>query len=181
MRLAYVADVCVFQDNEEVGAIHEGRANIAVRVPPFAHDGGDAGEENPPTDTIALDLFVQAAQGELPFYSLPSLGGAETLRGYIGNRFTGRAAWHGAAEYRFWPVPRGVRITDSIRMERFGLALFYDVGTVADELDELVDAEIHHSYGLGFRMAFERTAVFRIDIGFSDEDVGVTAKFGMPF
>ncbi len=181
VRVSYVAEVCVAQDNDEVGAIHEARANVAFRVPPFAHDGGDAGEENPPTDTIALDIFVQSAQGELPFYALPSLGGPDSLRGYIANRFVDRAAWHATAEYRTWVIPRGFALTDAIRMERFGLALFYELGTVAPRVAELDDARIHDSYGVGLRMAFERTAVFRIDVGFSDEDLGVTAKFGMPF
>ncbi|MBA3683851.1 MAG: BamA/TamA family outer membrane protein [Planctomycetes bacterium] len=142
------------------------------------HAGGDAGEENPPTDTVIIGGFVAAASGELPFWALPSLGGPDTLRGYIANRFTDRATWHATGEYRTWVVPRGFALTDAIRMERFGLAAFYDIGTVAPRLSALDDADLADSWGFGLRMAFERTAVFRVDVGFSDEDTTVTAAFG---
>jgi len=169
------------QSGGDVGGIAELRAAWSFPLPSPWHDGGDAGEENPPTDTLVFGAFAQSTFGDLPFWALPSLGGADTLRGYIANRFTDRAAWHAAVEYRFWPIARGFAITDAIRMERLGLALFYELGTVAGDIGDLGDAEIHDSYGLGFRMAFERTAVFRVDIGFSDEDTAVTANFGLSF
>ena len=31
--------------------------------------------------------------------------------GFIANRFTGRYAWTAGAEYRFWAIPRGVRVS----------------------------------------------------------------------
>jgi len=163
----------------DVGAIAEGRGGWAARLWSPWHDGGDSDEENPPTDTLVLAVFVQQTFGDLPFYALPSLGGNDTLRGYIANRFTDRAVWHATAEYRFWPIPRGIRFTDAIRIERVGLALFYDVGSVADEVATLDEATVHDSYGIGLRIAFERAAIFRIDVGFSDEDTAVTATFGL--
>ena len=51
--------------------------------------------------------------------------GPDTLRGYIANRFTDDASWHAVAEYRFWIIPRGFAVTDTIRIERVGMALFY--------------------------------------------------------
>ena len=69
-------------------------------------------------------------------------------------------------EWRTRSVPRGIAITDSIRMERFGIALFYELGTVAGKVGDLPDATIHDSYGFGLRMGFERTALFRIDFVF---------------
>jgi hypothetical protein len=68
-----------------------------------------------------------------------------------------------------------------IRIERIGMALFYEAGTVADGLDDLVAARVHTSYGLGMRFSLERTAVFRADVGFSKEDVNITVSFGLPF
>jgi hypothetical protein len=85
------------------------------------------------------------------------------------------------AEYRFAIVPRGFAVTDTIRFERFSLALFYELGTVADRLGRLPDAQIHQSYGVGVRVALERAAVFRADVGFSREDVNVSVAFGLPF
>ncbi|MGH7301199.1 MAG: hypothetical protein ACREJE_12375, partial [Candidatus Rokuibacteriota bacterium] len=102
-------------------------------------------------------------------------------RGYIANRFTDDSSWHAVAEYRFWVVPRGFALTDTIRIERVGMALFYEVGTVADGLDDLPSARMHTSYGLGLRFSLERTAMFRADVGFSKEDVNVTVGFGLSF
>jgi hemolysin activation/secretion protein len=126
-------------------------------------------------------VAVKASAGTLPFYERPSLGGADTLRGYIANRFTDDSSWHGVAEYRFWIIPRGFALTDTIRIERVGMALFYEAGTVADSVDRLPAAQVHMSYGVGLRVSLERTAVFRADVGFSREDVNVTVGFGLSF
>jgi hemolysin activation/secretion protein len=152
-----------------------------VPVPPLFHSGGDTYEENPPTDSIALGAFVQDSAGDLAYYDRPSLGGTHTLRGYIANRFTDDAAWHATGEYRFWVVPRGFAFTPTIRVERVGLAVFGDVGTVADSLDRLPGARIHTSYGIGLRVSLERTALFRADFGFSGEGLNFTLAFGLSF
>jgi hypothetical protein len=180
-RVGVVADAAPYQSNGDAGAVLTGYANVAFRVPPLFHSGGDPGEENPPTDTLALGVRLDTTVGDLPFYDLPSLGGASTLRGYIANRFTDETAWHAVAEYRFWVIPRGFRITRTIRVERIGLALFGELGTVAGSLGDLPDARIHTSYGVGFRAALERIAVFRADLGFSGEGLNFTLAFGLPF
>jgi hypothetical protein len=119
--------------------------------------------------------------GDLPFWELPSLGGVDTLRGYIGGRFTDRAAWHLAGEYRFWVIPRGIRLTDSIRIERFGLAPFAEIGSVADTFHGLAASARHESYGLSFRAELERTALFRFDVGFANEGVAFNLAYGLSF
>jgi outer membrane protein assembly factor BamA len=154
---------------------------VVFRVPPLFHSGGDPAEENPPTDTLALGFQVDTTVGDLPFYDLPSLGGGSTLRGYIANRFTDNSAWHAAAEYRFWVIPRGFRLTRAIRVERVGLALFGDLGTVAPSLGDLPSASVHASYGVGLRISLERVATFRVDLGFSDEGTNLTVAFGLSF
>jgi hemolysin activation/secretion protein len=164
-----------------VGAVFTAYTNVSFPVPPLFHRGGDPGEENSPTDTIALGVHVDASVGGLPFYERPSLGGPNTLRGYIANRFTGNDAWHAVAEYRFWVIPRGFRITDTIRIERVGLAIFGEAGTVADSLSELPEAKVHTSYGIGLRFTLERTALFRADLGFSNEGTNFTLGFGLSF
>lgn len=180
-QVGVFVDAPVWQNTGDTGVVATAYGNVAVRVPPLFHRGGDDQEENPPTDTLGFGVAVQASAGDLPFYLRPSLGGSHTLRGYIANRFTGDAAWHAVAEYRFWLVPRGFALTDTIRIERVGLALFGEAGTVADSLDDLPAARIHTSYGIGLRFSLERTALFRADVGFSPEDVNVTVGFGLPF
>ncbi|MGH7308818.1 MAG: BamA/TamA family outer membrane protein [Candidatus Rokuibacteriota bacterium] len=180
-QLGVFVDAPLWQSGGGVGAVATAYGNLAFRLPPLFHRGGDAREEHPPTDTLALGLAVEAGVGDLPFYDRPSLGGSDTLRGYIANRFTDDSSWHAVAEYRFWVVPRGFALTDTIRIERVGMALFYEVGTVADGLDDLPSARMHTSYGLGLRFSLERTAMFRADVGFSKEDVNVTVGFGLSF
>jgi hypothetical protein len=180
-QLGVTVDAPVWQSTGDTGVVVTAFGNVSFPLPPLFHRGGDAREENPPTDTIALGFAVQESAGDLPFYKRPSLGGSDTLRGYIANRFTDDASWHAVAEYRFWIIPRGFAITDTIRIERVGMALFYEAGTVAGSLDALPDARVHTSYGIGLRFSLERTAVFRADVGFSKEDVNVTVGFGLSF
>ena len=174
-------DASPWQDNSEAALIASAEANYNIEVPGLFHSGGDENEENPPTDVLAFDAKLASTHGELPYWALPSLGGSHSLRGYIRNRFTGKAAWHASAEYRFWIVPRGFAITDYIRVERLGMALFYDLGTVAEDMSDLWSAEIKHSYGVGFRMTFERGALFRADLGFSEEGPNFSLGFGLSF
>jgi hypothetical protein len=180
-QIGLQVDAALWQSTGNAGAVATAFGNGAIPLPPLFHRGGDGREENPPTDTLALGVAVQGSAGSLPFYELPSLGGIETLRGYIANRFTGNASWHAVAEYRLWLFSRGFALTDTIRFERIGMALFYEAGTVADAVDRLFGSQVHHSYGLGLRFALERTALLRADVGFSTEDINVTVGFGLSF
>ena len=83
------------------------------------------------------------------------------------------------AEYRFWVVPRGIAFTDVLRIERLGLAPFVEAGSVAGSLDALPRARVHADYGIGFRMALERNATFRVDAGFSNEGPNFSVAFGL--
>ena len=169
------------QSSNEAAIISTAEGSWVFKVPGIFHDGGDDTEEHPPTDVIAFNAFVQATEGNLPFWALPTLGGRNTLRGYIANRFTDKAAWHASGEYRFWFIPRGFGITNSIRIERVGAALFYDIGTVEDNLHDLWSAKVHDSYGVSLRVSLERTALFRVDLGFSDEGTNFVITYGLSF
>lgn len=170
-----------YQSGGQWGSIVGLDAQHVFALPPLLHRGARGREENPPTDVLAFGGFVQDTVGDLPFYSLPTLGGTHTLRGYIQNRFTDRAATHFSAEYRVNLIPRGYAFTDTIRIERIGLGVFYEFGTVAENLDDLDDARFLDSYGLGLRIAFAREAVFRVDWGWGDEGSNFTIAFGNSF
>ncbi len=180
IRIGGLANVA-YGTGGEFGAILGLDGQHVFALPPLFHRGAEGDEENPPTDVLAFGAFVQDTVGDLPYYSLPSLGGTHTLRGFIDNRFTDRAAAHFSAEYRVNLIERGIVFTDTVRIERIGLGVFYDCGTVADELGDLADAKYLDSYGLGFRLAFSREAVFRIDWGFSAEGANFTLAFGNSF
>jgi hypothetical protein len=175
------AEGAVVQRGGDAGGRFALSGTKVFRLPGLFHDGGDPEEENPPTDVLALALWTQATAGELPFFSLPTLGGSDRLRGYIAGRWRDRAAWHAAAEYRFWFLERGFRLTRQIHLERLGAALFYEIGSVANDWPRLFEARVHQSYGVSLRLSLERAAPFRIDFGFSDEGLNINARFGLSF
>ncbi len=132
-QIGLLVDAALWQSSGDAGAVATAFGNVAIPLPPLFHRGGEGREENPPTDTLALGLAVQGQRRTLPFYELPSLGGTDTLRGYIANRFTDNRElarrWPSIASGSF---SRGFALTDTIRFERIGMALFYEAGTVAD-------------------------------------------------
>jgi len=130
---------------------------------------------------LAFGFFTQSSAGDLPFFLLPTLGGSRTLRGYIDGRWRGRAAWTAATEYRFWVLPRGVPITRTIRIERIGLAAFYEAGAVNGNWPHVFGAVPAQSYGFGLRASLERAALFRIDMGWSRDGFNFAAGYGVPF
>ncbi len=178
-------DAAPVQSEGNAGSIFGIFGSTFVPVPGLFHSGGTGtSEEHPPTDTVVFHLETETTAGDLPFYSLPSLGGNDRGRGFIEGRFRDRSLWAATAEYRFWVIPRGFALspwTPHVRVERLGLALFYDVGSVEDEWWDLFSASPKHSGGVGFRCTLERNAPFRVDVGFSDEGPQVTAGFGLSF
>ncbi|MBW2716149.1 MAG: BamA/TamA family outer membrane protein [Deltaproteobacteria bacterium] len=176
-------DSALLQSGWDLGSVFAIYGTKVVPIPPLFHGGGDSEEEHPPTDTIAFHLQTRTTAGDLPFYSLPTLGGSRTLRGFIGGRFRDRSMWHASAEYRFWVLTRGFRIpfTKALRVERVGLAFFADTGSVADDWSDLFSSRVWASAGVGLRLTLERDAPFRVDVGFSSEGVEVTAGFGLSF
>ena len=174
-------EAALAQDDGDLGAIYTFQGTKVLAVPGLFHDGGDPGEANPPTDTVAFGLLAQLSSGDLPFYARPTLGGSTLARGYIDGRWRDDAAWLGSAEWRFWVIPRGFPIWKSIRVERVGLAAFYELGSVAGDGAGLFDAQLNHTYGFGVRVTLERAAPFRVDVGFSEDGANVSARFGLSF
>jgi hypothetical protein len=171
------------QSGGDMGARYTLTAGEVFRTPPLFHDGGDPWEENPPTDTLALGFRNEYTSGDLPFFALPTLGGSERHRGYIGGRFHGKASWIGALEYRFWVLPRGVAFTRSIRIERIGVALFYEAGAVSNRVSpaRLFRERVRHSYGASLRISFDRTNPLRFDFGFSEDGMEFSLGYGLTF
>jgi hypothetical protein len=181
--LGALIEGAVLQNRGDVGFRYSTFGRWVLPVPGLFHRGGKGNEEHPPTDTLAFALDVDLTSGELPFFWRPSLGGNSRLRGFIAGRFRDDSLWWGAAEYRFWVLPRGFKIpfTRALRVERVGLATWYELGSVADSGSGLFRSRIRTSYGVGLRLTLERQAPFRVDVGFSDEEVIVSARFGLPF
>jgi len=176
-------DAALLQNGGSVGARYSIEATKVIPLPGLFHSGAEGQEEHPPTDTLVFGAQANLSSGELPFFERPSLGGNERLRGYIDGRFRDKASWWAGVEYRLWVLPRGFPIpfTRALRVERVGLAPFYELGSVAEDGFGLFDSPLLHSYGVSLRVTLERAAPFRVDFGFSDEGSTLIARFGLPF
>jgi hypothetical protein len=174
-------DAALLQNDWNLGSIYTLFGDQIFPLPGLFHDGGTENEEHPPTDSLAFHVETQLSSGDLPFFARPSLGGNRILRGYIAGRWRDDAAWAAATEYRFWLVPRGFTVWRHIRVERLGLALFYEVGGVAENGFGLFHERVRQSYGISGRATIERAALFRADLGFSEEGLNFSAGFGLPF
>ena len=174
-------DAALLQSDWNRGAIYRLFGDQLIPVPGLFHDGGGEDEEHPPTDTIAIHFESQLSAGDLPFFARPTLGGNRVLRGYIEGRWRDDAAWEAATEYRFWVIPRGFTVWRHIRVERVGLAVFYEVGAVAKDGFSLFQERVRQSYGVSGRFTMERAAIFRGDLGFSEDGLNFSAGFGLPF
>jgi outer membrane protein assembly factor BamA len=101
-----------------------------------------------------------------PEGSINSLGGKQSLRGYRANRFLARSLWFTNVELRY-------RIAEAkLGKQRFafGVAPFFDAGTVRDDWRNLNLKNIRYSYGLGARVAWNQSTIISFDYGISKED-----------
>ena len=174
-------DAALAQTDGDLGAIYRIFADQIFPMPPIFHDGGSEDEEHPPTDSLAFHFEKQLSSGDLPFFARPTLGGSRLMRGYIGGRWRDDALWTAAGEYRLWIIPRGFTVWRHIRVERIGAALFYEVGGVAEDGFGLFHERVLHSYGVSGRATIERAALFRLDLGLSEEGLNFSAGFGLSF
>ncbi len=112
-----------------------------------------------------------------PDGSINALGGARSLRGYVANRFLGRAVAFANAELR---VRLGEKV---IAGQRFGLNVvpFVDVGTVRDQWAKLNLDKLRWSYGVGLRLAWNQSTIISFDIGKSGEGQLIFLGIGQPF
>lgn len=101
-----------------------------------------------------------------PEGSINALGGRQSLRGYRANRFLARSMWFTNVELR-------VRLAETkLGKQRFafGVAPFFDAGTVRDRWQDLNFNNIKYSYGGGLRIAWNQSTILSFDYGRSKED-----------
>jgi len=116
-------------------------------------------------------IWVQDCRGDVPFYRLSDLGGADRLRGYEFRRFRARSLVLFQQDVRF-PL-RGP----------LGGALFAAAGRVADEVPALFSGKYHPAFGVGLRYCFNREdhLIVRLDFAWGVDSMGVYATFGEAF
>lgn len=101
-----------------------------------------------------------------PDGSINSLGGKQSLRGHRANRFLARSLAFANFELR-------IRLAEvKLRKQRFafGVAPFFDAGTVRDNWQDLSFSNIKTSFGGGIRIAWNQSTIISFDYGISKED-----------
>jgi Omp85 superfamily domain len=102
--------------------------------------------------------FTDADTGQqVPYYLLPTLGGARNLRGFREFRYRDKNSVLATAEYQWeawWALD---------------VALFADAGTVAPTRQLLSMRDVEVGYGVGFRFHSNKAFVGRLDLAFSKE------------
>lgn len=123
---------------------------------------------------LALRVVAEHADGfgqaQVPFYLMPTLGGARLLRGYDRQRFRDRSALLVSAEYRYEVNPFLMA------------ALFYDAGQVAPDWSVFRLKDLRDAYGFGLRFGYSNAVALRTDVVFGGEDpvrliLGFTTSF----
>ncbi len=101
-----------------------------------------------------------------PEGSINALGGRQSLRGFRMNRFLARSMWFTNVELR-------VKLAETNWGKQsfaFGIAPFFDAGTVRDRWQDLNFTDIKTSYGAGLRIAWNQSTILSFDYGRSTED-----------
>ncbi|HUE89757.1 MAG TPA: BamA/TamA family outer membrane protein [Vicinamibacterales bacterium] len=105
----------------------------------------------------------------VPYYLLPTLGGARMHRGYPDFRFQDRHLMLLSGEYRWLPS----RIVD--------MALFVDAGKVAHERRDLDFDDLKTAYGIGLRIHGPTFTPLRLDVARGTEGIRVHLTGGIAF
>lgn len=105
----------------------------------------------------------------VPFFLMPTVGGADSLRGFREYRFRDAAAVNLNAEYR-WEAFSGL-----------DLALFLDAGDVGPTWRSLAGKDLKSSWGMGFRFNTNRQVFLRLDIAGGREGPRIWVAMGPVF
>jgi hypothetical protein len=105
----------------------------------------------------------------VPYYLLPTLGGANMHRGYADFRFQDRHVMLLSGEYRWLPS----RVLD--------MALFVDSGKVVAERSDIDFNDLKTAYGIGFRIHGPTFTPFRFDVAHGSEGFRIHLTGGIGF
>jgi len=128
--------------------------------------------------------YIDAKNRRVPFYELSSLGGSQNLRGFFYDRFLGTSRVMINGEYRqklvdfdffdFWHVRLDGVVFGDMGRVFFNEREFSREFKVDSKLVPRVFGDFRYSYGGGLRIALGEAILARIDVGFSNEETGLT-------
>ena len=105
----------------------------------------------------------------IPFFLLPKLGGGSELRGFPDFRFRDNHRLLLTGEYRWLPS------------KFMDMVIFYELGKVATEREDLDFEDLHNSYGIGARFHGPAFTAFRIELARSTEGTRLILSGGAAF
>jgi outer membrane protein assembly factor BamA len=103
---------------------------------------------------LSVRARSERADGPLPPYEQPLLGGASTLRGFRAGAFAGDNLFTSSAELR-------IPLTSPMNVGRLGVSVFTDAGAVYNDGQRLRDATFQRGVGAGL---FFLATIFQLNI-----------------
>lgn len=145
--------------------------------------GLDCGSITDPEEQTQCNQFVESTVAENRYGTATALGGLSRLRSYSEGRYRGAHAqflgtelrWNLTDEYK----PFNIYIMKDIRTA-VQIALFYEIGTVADRLGDLRSIT-RSSYGTGIRLVTASGIVYRFDLATGQEGFEPSIFFQYPW
>ncbi len=118
-------------------------------------------------DTLVMRAALASADGNIPFYLLPTL----RMRGFPGGRYRDNVSLSGHVAWRRKFLPR------------WGFVLFYEAGRVADSINTLYQSKTITSVGGGLRwqVTGDKKLNLGVDVGYSNGEYAVYVQVGEQF
>lgn len=107
---------------------------------------------------VAIQAKIDAASGHTPYDQLPAIGGAQSLRGVLQDRYRDNFALSTQVEWR------------RILTDKWGMAVFGGFGDVFPSVDRVSADQLKYAVGVGGRYAMgqQQRINLRLDLGYSD-------------
>ncbi|HWR72213.1 MAG TPA: hypothetical protein VN604_03505 [Nitrospirota bacterium] len=145
--------------------------------------GLDCATITDPQQRLECEQVINSIIAANTYGTATSLGGLNRLRSYPEGRYQGAHTEFLGTEFR-WNLtdesqPFNIGIMKDIRTA-FQIALFYEIGTVADQRSGLWDIT-RSTYGVGFRMVTASGLVYRIDLASGNEGFQTSIFFQYPW
>lgn len=107
---------------------------------------------------LAVLARYQQSFGDTPYYDMPEIGGANSMRGYYQGQYRDKVTAEVTTEYR-----HTFRRSSGV-LSNHGMTAWAGVGSVGDSVDDLSGHAIL-SYGVGYRYELQPRMNIRLDLG----------------
>jgi len=125
-------------------------------------------------DTLAFYNAMQWSEGDVPYYDMPTLGGASSMRGLYTGHYRDNTTIENTVELRH----TFVRANGELSVH--GAVIWAGVGAVAPTLEKLYE-HLLYSYGVGYRYEIQPHMNVRVDLGIGPSENGFYLTFTEAF